>query len=353
MLEEPASKTRVYIVGCVHGARASEEDVAAVIEGQDAGVVVLELCDSRFQSMQAEEEKQRRKQVEAAGAVGGSAAWAQGLSDFGSSLKEFNAKYGPMQTALVALLSSSAAAQRMLQAGRACEFRRSVELAEAKGAAVVLGDQELSITLNRFKQGWKEGSGGWWPTLSAELASISEAVLGPKHLPDTKKVQVLPLLFTQGRYLRELLKVLLPVSAIVGLSLQAMQSVGEMTLASLQHVLPAALFDADATAAATAAAATAMAASSASVDSGLMGLGGGGNLLTDLGWAAANVVMLGWFMALNQVILVQRDAFLARSIAETCRKHPGQRVAAVVGLLHGNGVARHLSGMGFRLVDRE
>lgn len=156
VLEDPKSKTRVFIVGCVHGARASEEDVAAVIEGQDAGVVVLELCDSRFQSMQAEEEKQRLKEREraaaarAAGREAGSSGgdddeeaavtrWARGLTDFGASLQEFNAKYGPMQTALVALLSSSAAAQRMLQSGRACEFRRSVELAEAKGAPVVLG----------------------------------------------------------------------------------------------------------------------------------------------------------------------------------------------------------------------
>ena len=53
------------------------------------------------------------------------------------------------------------------------------------------------------------------------------------------------------------------------------------------------------------------------------------------------------------MILVQRDAFLARSIAQTCRQHPGKHVAAVVGLLHGNGVARHLRSMGFRLVDRE
>lgn len=41
VLEAPRTKARVYIVGCVHGARASEEDVASVIEGRDAGVVVL------------------------------------------------------------------------------------------------------------------------------------------------------------------------------------------------------------------------------------------------------------------------------------------------------------------------
>lgn len=205
--------------------------------------------------------------------------------------------------------------------------------------------------MKRFKQGWRAAEGaGWWQTLSAELASIGQALNGPKHLPKGQKVQVLPLLFTQGRYLKELLKVLVPVSAVVLLSLQAVESVGEMTLASLQHVLPTAFFDADATAAALAASSS---SSAMEGGSGLLPGAGGGNLITDLGWAAVNVVMLGWFLALNQVILVQRDAFLAQSIAETCRQHPGKRVAAVVGLLHGNGVARHLSGMGFRLVDRE
>lgn len=101
-----------------------------------------ELCDSRFASMRAEEAKQRAREAKAAAQgqeTGGVAAWAQGLSDFGASLQEFHKSYGLMQTALVALLSSSAAAQRFLQSGRACEFRRSVELAEQKGAAIVLG----------------------------------------------------------------------------------------------------------------------------------------------------------------------------------------------------------------------
>ncbi len=68
------------------------------------------------------------------------------------------------------------------------------------------GDQDLSVTLTRFKAGW-QGAPAWWPTLSAELQSIADAVLGPRALPKGQKVQVLPLLFTQGRYLRELLKV--------------------------------------------------------------------------------------------------------------------------------------------------
>lgn len=293
--------------------------------------------------MRADEEKQRAREREAPPA----AAWAQGVSDFGASLQEFHRNYGPMQTALVALLSSSAAAQRFLQSGRACEFRRSVELAEAKGAAVVLGDQDLSVTLTRFKQGWRGGASSWWATLSEELASIRNAVLGPKNLPRAQKVEVLPLLFFQGRYLKELLKVLVPVSAIVSVSLHAMESASEVAIASLQRVLPTALLDASGDPITTAAA----------VD----GSGGLGALLagvepsvvTDLGWAAVNVLMLGWFLALNQVILVQRDRFLAESIAAACQKHPGKTVAAVVGLLHGNGVARHLRGMGFRLVDRE
>ncbi len=109
--------------------------------------------------MRADEEKlaeRERERAAASAAVvpAGSVAqdWAQGVSDFGASLQEFHRSYGLMQTALVALLSSSAAAQRFLQSGRACEFRRSVELAEAKGAAVVLGAinrPTLSLSLSR------------------------------------------------------------------------------------------------------------------------------------------------------------------------------------------------------------
>jgi hypothetical protein len=211
--------------------------------------------------------------------------------------------------------------------------------------------------------------------------------------------------------------VLVPVGAIVALSLHAMESAGDAALASLQHILPTSLsLDGGD-----------MAAAVSSSSSGAVGDAGGllggvdASLLTDLGWAAINVLMIGWFLALNQVrmwfvqmilnahamrvcgareagthnpsivdltytsnppphqppnlnpffasaslslslslththtqvILVQRDAFLANSIVQTCREHPGQRVAAVLGLLHSNGVARHLRAKGFRLVDRE
>lgn len=311
-----------------------------------------ELCDSRFQSMRAEEAKQKaaRAQKTAAQERGkeeeeeGLAAWAQGLSDFGMALQDFNRNHGPMQTALVALLSSSAAAQQFLERGRrACEFRKSVELAEAKRAPVVLGDQDLTVTLQRFKKGWRAAaaapsssdassssssssasaaaSAAWWPTLRAELRSISEAVMGERELPASQKVRVVPLLFTQGRYLRELLKVLVPVGAIVGLSLHVMEGMSEAAVSVLGQLqlglstlalLPT---DNDGGGLGAAAAAAGMAEDAAaavgatvllpwysySSSSSWMTTTGALDALTDVGWLGVNVLMLGWFMALNQV----------------------------------------------------
>jgi hypothetical protein len=53
----------------------------------------------------------------------------------------------------------------------------------------------------------------------------------------------------------------------------------------------------------------------------------------------------------RRFILVERDRFLAESISKACTSNPGSRVAAVLGLLHCNGVARHLSSMGFELAE--
>lgn len=174
-----------------------------------------------------------------------------------------------------------------------------------------IGDQDLTVTLQRFKEGWRAAAsspddttpaGAWWPTLAAELRSISEAVNGPKELPPSQKVRVVPLLFTQGRYLRELLKVLIPVGAIVGLSLHVMEGVSDaaVTLVGQLGLFPAAtaLFStavSDGTGGGLDAAATASAGAAGTV--GWLNA----DTLTDLGWLSVNVVMLGWFLALNQV----------------------------------------------------
>ncbi len=93
------------------------------------------------------------------------------------------------------------------------------------------------------------------------------------------------------------MQVLVPVGAIVGLSLHAMEAVGDVALAWLQHLLQAtptgSLLP------------TAISLSDVA-DAAAGGVGEGGldaALLTDLGWAAVNVFMLGWFLALNQVSL--------------------------------------------------
>jgi pheromone shutdown protein TraB len=57
--------------------------------------------------------------------------------------------------------------------------------------------------------------------------------------------------------------------------------------------------------------------------------------------------IIGYFLSINRFILFERDSFLADSIKRTCQANPGTTVAAVVGLLHCNGVARHLRDAGY------
>jgi hypothetical protein len=64
-------------------------------------VVVLELCESRYKALVAERELQRERGPRQAGAL-------ERMSGMASTLQEFQRNYGFLQTALVALLSSSA-----------------------------------------------------------------------------------------------------------------------------------------------------------------------------------------------------------------------------------------------------
>lgn len=191
-----------------------------------------------------------------------------------------------------------------------------------------------------------------------EFASIRDALLGPSDLPRTQRVDVLRLLFTQERYIREVIKVLVPVGLVVLVALRAVETVGDAAIASLNQVLPSlpsssavdfisSFLPSTTGDAATAAAAAAAAAAAPSLLDA--------EWVSNLGWGGVNAFMLLYFVAINRYILVERDLFLADSIAEASLKgeHKGKNVAAVVGLLHGNGVARHLREKhGFVLVDR-
>lgn len=375
VLRHKATGGNVFIVGCVHGSEASEEDVTMVIEGQAPAAVVLELCESRYTSMQQEEINQavlqaQQEEARRASKAGRSSAPPPSpnkalahLAKLGARLHAFSLEFGLTQTVLVALLSSSAEVQRVLTSGKgargraACEFRTSMELAEARNLAVILGDQDLSVTLGRFKKGLHP----WWGNKEegeeeeaqgpfravTELASIRDALLGPADLPSSQRVEVLPLLFTQVRYLKEIIKVLVPVGVVVMVALRVVESMGDMALDSLNHLLPASTLLTSlltATASSSQPVGEVVAASSSVLD---------GELVSNVGWGLLNLGMLLYFMSINRYILVERDAFLADSIAQAVAQYKGKNVAAVVGLLHGNGVARHLrTRHGFELVDR-
>ena len=104
------------------------------VHREDASVVVLELCQSRFDTMalaaSGEEEA----------AAGAKAAGQQSrLAEISHNLAQFSKNYGILQTMLVALLQSSAEVQHFFAQRRTCEFRTSVVLAKQKNADIVLG----------------------------------------------------------------------------------------------------------------------------------------------------------------------------------------------------------------------
>lgn len=139
-------------------------------------MVVLELCESRYKHL-VEEDKAKQ-------AAGAGSEKEKRLSTAFSELKEFQSRYGILQTMLVALLSSSAEVsrtgwgvflwewgrqeghavahqmslltqcdaydgdvqmQRMLSVERGCEFKTSIRLAEANKAKIVLGTPRLEL----------------------------------------------------------------------------------------------------------------------------------------------------------------------------------------------------------------
>lgn len=84
----------------------------------------------------------------------------------------------------------------------------------------VPGDQDLNVTLTRFKRGWGLENPA---TLLAELTSIRDAVVGPPGTPVGQRLNLFRLLFTQERYIKEILLIVVPLSFIVLGALEAVR----------------------------------------------------------------------------------------------------------------------------------
>ena len=165
--------------------------------------------------------------------------------------------------------------------------------------------------------------------MAMEFGSIRDALLGPGSLPSDKKVNVMTLLFTQERYIREILKIIVPIGAVVLGGMEVLEAIGSATMASINDV----------------------SISPGWIDQ-LSVQVSESELLENVGWSFLHTCTVFYALSINRYILVERDQFLAKSIAKACDEHPGEKVAAVVGLLHGNGVSKHLRSMGFELVSR-
>lgn len=84
------------------------------------------------------------------------------------------------------------------------------------------GDQDLNVTLTRFKSGWRLEDP---PTLLTELRSIRDAVVGPEGTASHQRLNLPRLLFTQERYIKEILRIVVPLSFIVIGALEAVSQI--------------------------------------------------------------------------------------------------------------------------------
>ncbi|XP_076448471.1 traB domain-containing protein-like isoform X2 [Babylonia areolata] len=134
VLETPQG-CKVYVVGTAHFSMESQEDVARVVQAVQPDVVMLELCKSRINILELDEEMllEEAKNIN--------------LEKFRLAIKQSGVVQGIMH---LLLLSMSAHLTKQLGMAPGGEFRRAFHEARlVPGCRLQLGDRPIQITLKR------------------------------------------------------------------------------------------------------------------------------------------------------------------------------------------------------------
>lgn len=138
--------SKVYIVGTAHFSLESQEDVAKTIQGVKPNIVMVELCNSRVNILQLDEETllEEAKNIN--------------LEKIKLSIKQSGVVQGCLH---LLLLSLSAHLTKELGMAPGGEFRRAFkETLNIPGCDFHLGDRPIQVTLRRALQ-----SLSWWQKL--------------------------------------------------------------------------------------------------------------------------------------------------------------------------------------------
>lgn len=143
---ETTHGSKVYIVGTAHFSLESQEDVAKTIQGVKPNIVMVELCNSRVNILQLDEETllEEAKNIN--------------LEKIKLSIKQSGVVQGCLH---LLLLSLSAHLTKELGMAPGGEFRRAFkETLNIPGCDFHLGDRPIQVTLRRALQ-----SLSWWQKL--------------------------------------------------------------------------------------------------------------------------------------------------------------------------------------------
>jgi len=321
----------VYILGCLHGAPSSSQDVEELVGAVQPSAVVVELCNARYKTLRedmlAEEKPEQASdnKEENRPQPNPLVSWVQGVA------KTYQKK-GPASAILAAAISFVYLLQSLSRFDPGVEFKTAVTAAESSKAEIVLGDQDVYETLDSLGKGFRpptrkvllQEPNYLIATAIEDFKLLLMSVFGPTDVTYPQKLNV-PLVICQNRRLLvDLIFLLAPALILVFGLTDGVSLLMNPDLLSA-GALPSSIE-----------AATSVPAAADSARTDLLDA-----ICEDIITVGALVFTSRFF----RLVIAERDAYLASSIKDACQRHPGKPVVAVLGLLHCNGVAENLRKM--------
>lgn len=155
--------SRVYLVGTAHFSEESQNDVSKTIQATQPDVVLVELCNSRLNILQLDEQKLLEE------------AQNINLEKIRTAVKQSGLSQGIMH---LLFLSFTAHLTKELGMAPGGEFRRAfAEAKKIQGCRLVLGDRPIQITLQRALSSlsvWQKIRLAWYLITSKDPISKEE-----------------------------------------------------------------------------------------------------------------------------------------------------------------------------------
>ena len=325
---DPQTGCEVVLLGCFHGTESSSEDVKQAIT-PDTDIVVLELCETRFEDLQSWVEEEKQEQLEGKNQQKENRPW---IVAYLAMIQKTIQERGVGTGIAAAVLGGFSGMQTALSGfSPGLEFKTALECAQDTNAKIVLADREVGETLKQI---------GRIPRISFDLlfkqpnfpkeyqvhaATLQRAVFGPEGgNASYSPVQLGQALVRSADALKDLVRLTVPPTLLYACFLQLVLAIsttsGDGTLLEDSPL----------------AAAVATVPTSSTIEEMV------------LHYSASFAILMFGYLGLAlpsvQVILTERDACLAEGIQDACQRAGNNgRVVAVLGMLHLNGVADRMT----------